>query len=295
MTTVALRLVSDVLEQHPRWSRSRRPANFKSGPLDEFFALLKTGHALDAIPLTPTNYCTDTSGNPVKSDQRGVTRPQGSGCDIGAFELMQSNFAILYEGAGGHNLQITNVTVNGNIGVGGTAAVQFSGPGTISGSLEFAAPNNGEFHNNNRANVGPSSVTYGNTPLDVAGGLTNLNSLSLLAGEAAGAYLAINGTLTILESNCTFATITVIIYRFFNVISYQEHVGKLLTINGDGNNVVFNFTNGLNLGGDVTLTGGLTPDMVLWNFVGNGNVQLNNNASSHPPPLAFQGIVLAPP
>ena len=46
--------------------------------------------AIDAIPVTPTNYCTDVAGNPVTTDQRGITRPQGSACDIGAFELVQS-------------------------------------------------------------------------------------------------------------------------------------------------------------------------------------------------------------
>ena len=38
------------------------------------------------------------------------------------------NFAVLYEGTGGHNLQITNVSINGNVGVGGTGHVQFNGP-----------------------------------------------------------------------------------------------------------------------------------------------------------------------
>jgi choice-of-anchor A domain-containing protein len=57
--------------------------------------------------------------------------------------------------------------------------------------------------------------------------------------------------------------------------------------------VILDFANGLNLGGDITLTGGLTPDMVLWNFGGTANVQLNNNASSYPTKF-FQGIILAP-
>ena len=67
----------------------------------------------------------------------------------------------------------------------------------------------------------------------------------------------------------------------------------MLTINGDGvHSVVFDFANGVNLGGDVTLGGGLTPDMVAWNFGGTSNVQLNNIASSFPN-VAFQGIILA--
>jgi hypothetical protein len=56
----------------------------------------------------------------------------------------------------------------------------------------------------------------------------------------------------------------------------------------------FTFNQNVNLGGDVTLTGGLTPDMVLWNFTSsNQNIQLNNNRSGHPN-VAFQGIILAP-
>ena len=50
-------------------------------------ALLSTSAAVDAIPLS---YCTDTNGNPIATDQRGITRPQGSACDMGAFELMPS-------------------------------------------------------------------------------------------------------------------------------------------------------------------------------------------------------------
>ena len=60
-----------------------------NGGLTQTIALLSTSPAVDAIPLSPINYCTDTSGNAVTADQRGETRPQGSACDIGAFELTQ--------------------------------------------------------------------------------------------------------------------------------------------------------------------------------------------------------------
>jgi hypothetical protein len=56
------------------------------GPM-QTIALLASSPAVDAIPVTPTNYCTDLNGNPITTDQRGVTRPNGAGCDIGAYEL----------------------------------------------------------------------------------------------------------------------------------------------------------------------------------------------------------------
>jgi hypothetical protein len=43
--------------------------------------LIKGSPAIDAIPKG-TNGC----GTEIKTDQRGVKRPQGKGCDIGAFE-----------------------------------------------------------------------------------------------------------------------------------------------------------------------------------------------------------------
>jgi hypothetical protein len=44
-------------------------------------------HALGiGSPALDAGSCTDTRGDPVTEDQRGVVRPQGKGCDIGAFE-----------------------------------------------------------------------------------------------------------------------------------------------------------------------------------------------------------------
>jgi hypothetical protein len=40
--------------------------------------------AIDQIPVTE---CVDVDSMPLTEDQRGVTRPQGAMCDVGAFEL----------------------------------------------------------------------------------------------------------------------------------------------------------------------------------------------------------------
>jgi choice-of-anchor A domain-containing protein len=105
--------------------------------------------------------------------------------------------------------------------------------------------------------------------------------------------------MTINESAGQLETINGVMYRVFNVTSYSEGDGNLVTINGDGSGhpVVFNFgfNSNVNLGGDVTLLNGLVADGVLWNFTTSGkNIDLNNNASSFPLPLAFMGDILAP-
>ncbi len=58
-----------------------------NGGPTQTIALLSTSPAVDHIPVAD---CTDANGKPVTTDQRGVSRPQGKGCDVGAYELVQS-------------------------------------------------------------------------------------------------------------------------------------------------------------------------------------------------------------
>ena len=123
--------------------------------------------------------------------------------------------------------------------------------------------------------------------------LSQINSLSSTLGGEAGTNIAINGNTTI---NGSAGVLDANGNRVFNVTSYSVGNGQTVTINGDGHDVVLNFAfnSDVNLGGDVTLVG-LGGDDVLWNFTTSGkNISLNNNASSFPLPLAFQGIILAP-
>jgi len=210
-----------------------------------------------------------------------------------AIGVNASQYAVLYEGTGGNTLHITNVTINGNVGVGGTGKVSDSGPSTVNGRLDFSAANTGQF-SGAPGDTGPTPINY--SVAAVTSALNAVNSLnSSLAGLGNG--LVINGTQTINESAGQMDTINGVTYRVFNITSYSSGDGKLLTINGDGSGdpVVFNFSfnSNVNLGGDVTLNG-LNDDQVLFNFTSSGkNISLNNNASSFPS-VAFQGIILAP-
>jgi predicted outer membrane repeat protein len=57
-----------------------------TGPLADNGGPTWTHALLAGSPAIDTGTCTDHLGNTVATDQRGVRRPQGAGCDIGAFE-----------------------------------------------------------------------------------------------------------------------------------------------------------------------------------------------------------------
>lgn len=66
------------------------PAQLSLGPLADNGGPTET-HALlagsVAIDLIPGAQCVDDQGAPLTQDQRGAARPQGSACDVGAFEF----------------------------------------------------------------------------------------------------------------------------------------------------------------------------------------------------------------
>ena len=45
-----------------------------------------------SVAIDRVTDCTDVSGNPVASDERGVTRPQGPACDVGSYEWQGPTF-----------------------------------------------------------------------------------------------------------------------------------------------------------------------------------------------------------
>jgi hypothetical protein len=214
-----------------------------------------------------------------------------------------SNYAVLFEGGGSNNhVNITNVTVNGNIGVGGTGLVNDSGPSIITGELDFSAANAGQF-SGAPADVGPTSIVYSDAAVTTA--LNTVNTLNTTLGAASGMGLGINlsgtTTLSINEGFGNLFTSGGVTYRVINITGWNTTNGNTVNVQGDGSGdaVVFNFTGNTNFNNQVTLSGGLTQDQVLWNFVGGSSLsggptlQINDNASGSSSNLV-QGIFLDP-
>jgi hypothetical protein len=168
-----------------------------------------------------------------------------------------ANYALLFEGGGGNTLQITNVTTNtsgsgagqgggvGNIGVGNTGQAKVSGPSTINGSIDFSAANTGQFANNNGSNIITGGVNF--NVAAVTNALNTVNALNSALSGVSGTPISISGNTTInastgvLASGSGFTNVEV-----FNVTSFSLNNGQTLTINGDGHDVVFNFTSSTN-------------------------------------------------
>jgi hypothetical protein len=225
-----------------------------------------------------------------------MQKARADGIPLGA----AAGYAVLYEGGGVNTLQITNVTVNGNIGDGGTGKVSLSGPGTINGNLDIFASNTGQVTGSGVTITG--ATNYGVAAVNSA--LNTVNSLNISLGGATGANININlsgsTTLTIHENTGALVTIGGVTYRVFNVTGFNSTNGNTINVVGDGSGdpVVFNFTGSANFNNQVTLTG-LTSDQVLWNFVGGSGLsggptlQINDNASGSPSNLV-QGVFLDP-
>jgi hypothetical protein len=217
--------------------------------------------------------------------------PAQAGFDLGVAQ----NYGLLFEGNGGNTLQVTNVTVNGNVGVGMSGKATDSGPSTINGSLSFSAANTGQFSNNNAGDVIAGGVHF--NILDVTTALNTVNALNSALGAESGTAVNINHSTTI---NASAGVLDANGNEVFTVTGFNTTNSDILTINGDaaGHSVVLNFTSSANFNNQVVLNG-ISADKVLYNFVGGSNLtggptlQINNNASSSPKNLV-QGVFLDP-
>jgi MYXO-CTERM domain-containing protein len=208
------------------------------------------------------------------------------------------NYIVLYQGgSSGSQLSINNFGTTGiwrgDIGIAGTGQLAASGPGTVQGNINFAAPNTGQASISNTTVTG--TVNYGVTSVQTI--MTNLNTLSAALGVQAptGTAVAINtsSTQTILASSGANEGT----YRLFSVTSVSTNNGQNLIIQGDGSqSVVFDVGFSSQFQGNILLEdlsgkffgdagyAGLTPDQVLFNVYGSGNtLQVNNNGNAANP------------
>jgi hypothetical protein len=65
----------------------RPSTDARLGPLQNNGGPTATRALLPGSPAVDGGWCTDSDGAAVTADQRGVSRPQGASCDIGAFEV----------------------------------------------------------------------------------------------------------------------------------------------------------------------------------------------------------------
>jgi hypothetical protein len=85
-------VLNSVTDQNNNTSTGLDPNGLQeNGGPTKTMALLSTSAAVDAIPEADCTLAAPDEATTVSVDQRGVTRPQGSACDIGAFELVESD------------------------------------------------------------------------------------------------------------------------------------------------------------------------------------------------------------
>jgi hypothetical protein len=197
-----------------------------------------------------------------------------------------ANFVVLYEGNGNNQLSTTNVTINGNIGIGDpsgitTAFLAASGgtPAAINGNVEYAGGISSQNSIQNTTFTG--TVTGGNT--NVQTDLNALNTLSTTLGGEAGTALTVNLNNNQSQTiNASSGTLDANGNYVFDVSSFNFGNGATLYINGDGlgSSVVLDYSSNAQFGGTIVLEGGLTPDQVLFNITGTNTLQINTNGST---------------
>jgi len=115
------------------------PAGLKdNGGATQTIALLAGSPGVDAIP-SGVNGC----GTTITTDQRGVSRPQGSGCDIGAFELVPQTLIVSIDIKPGELPNAVNPQSSGKTPVAVLSTAAFNAPGQVdTASLKFGRTGN---------------------------------------------------------------------------------------------------------------------------------------------------------
>ena len=92
------------------------------GPLHNNGGSTSTYALLGGSPAIDAGTCTDIQNNSVATDQRGVARPQGAACDIGAYELQPARRPVFT----GFFAPVSNAPAANFLKAGQAVAVKFS-------------------------------------------------------------------------------------------------------------------------------------------------------------------------
>jgi CSLREA domain-containing protein len=131
------------------------PAGLKNnGGRTQTIALQRGSPAIDVIPAG-VNGC----GTTITSDQRGVSRPQGAGCDIGAFEFVPpQTLTVEIDIEPGEFPNVIDLGSKGKIPVAVLSTADFSAPQQVdTASLKFGRTGN------------EASLAFCSAPQDVNG------------------------------------------------------------------------------------------------------------------------------
>jgi Putative Ice-binding-like adhesive domain/PEP-CTERM motif len=216
-----------------------------------------------------------------------------TGFDLGAFET----YGILVND-GAANGDINTAPVNSNIGIGAITGTVNLHNEVVNGKVDCegncsSVVSNGAITGTQPVSLGGASPNGSPAALHsnvaaVESAITTAKSLSSTFGAESGASVTINGTTQTI--NATSGTLDANGVRVFTSTSFSIGNGHTLTINGAATDfVVINITgNGNALNGAMTLTGGITADHVLINFLGTGELGGAANGAT------LQGTFLVP-
>ena len=191
------------------------------------------------------------------------------------------------------NLEFTSSNVVGDVSIADNGAFIGStadGPGSITGTVRFAAANTGQFSPDGIVVTG--GATFGNA--DVQSDINSFNAESLALKGVSGAPLTLTAGGSVNASSGVFDPVSG--NEVFDATIDPSFVaGTTFTINGDGTgnqavavNIGATGTGSVEFDGSIVLTGGLTPDQVLFNFdsgdygtnTGGDTLTIDNNPPS---------------
>jgi hypothetical protein len=220
----------------------------------------------------------------------------GSTCRAGFILGSAGNYGILVEPGAG-SFQLNNSTINGTVGIGANiggaggnpAKIQIASNGFIKDAIA-SQPTTGQLLIVDNINVGSISNTanvqggvFANQS-QVTTAINTVNSLNTTLGGELGTALTISGGGQVV--NVASGTLDGSGNRVFTIASNGfNNNNQGFTVNGNATDfAVFNINNGTSneaLGGPISLGGGITPNHVLFNFVGtSGNLQASAGGAS---------------